>query len=172
MRVRLQVMWVLCGLAAVVPLLGSQSAVHTLNGAPEWPAHFEGKPLRALPLNALEQSFAAGFPGRMARFTDGRREIILRWVSEDTRKLHPASDCFRGAGYTVTPQPAIVDAQGARWGSFTATRGGQRLEVRERIYDTSNQQWTDVSAWYWAAATGQSRGPWWAVTLATAAPEN
>jgi hypothetical protein len=114
----------------------------------------------------VEQRFASDFPGRIARFSDGEREVVIRWVSRETRKLHPASDCFRGSGYAITPEPLAVDADGTRWGSFLASRGAQRLHVRERIYDASGEEWTDVSAWYWAATAGKSRGPWWAITTA------
>jgi hypothetical protein len=120
-----------------------------------------------LPLGAVELRFAQDFPGRIARFTDGEREIVVRWVSQETRRLHPASDCFRGSGYSVEPQPLVIDNDGNRWGSFIASRSGEQLTVRERIYDQEGHAWTDVSAWYWSAATGKSRGPWWALTIAS-----
>jgi hypothetical protein len=134
---------------------------------PGWPAQIAGRSLRMLPLGSIEQRFAEDFPGRIARFGDGEREIVIRWVAQETRRLHPASDCFRGSGYAVKPQPLIVDNDGVRWGSFIATRGSEQLTVRERIYDGAGHQWTDVSAWYWAAATGKSQGPWWALTIAS-----
>jgi hypothetical protein len=170
MRVSVRVLLAVCAIVAVAPLLStrSQSLPVTADSAPAWPTHFEGRPLRALPLGLREQRFAADFPGRIGRFTDGEREIVIRWVSRETRMLHPASDCFRGLGYSITPKPISVDSNDARWGTFVAGRGGQRLEVRERIYDGEGNEWTDVSAWYWAAATGESRGPWWVVTVAQA----
>jgi hypothetical protein len=161
-----------CAIAAMVPLLGAQPSPLPVDDFPGWPTHFAGKPLSALPSGEREQRFAADFPGRIGRFSDGEREIVVRWVSRETRKLHPASDCFRGIGYTVAPRPLTVDAGNARWGTFIATRGEDRLEVRERVYDTHGNQWTDVSAWYWAATTGKSQGPWWAVTIASAVPTN
>jgi hypothetical protein len=171
MRANGKALWIMCAVAAIVPLLSSrsESALGPRVSAPAWPTHFEAKPLRSLPLGLREQRFAADFPGRIARFTDGEREIVIRWVSRETRMLHPASDCFRGLGYSITPQPLSVDTTGARWGGFIASRGDQRLDVRERIYDNSGNEWTDVSAWYWAAATGKSEGPWWAVTVASVA---
>jgi hypothetical protein len=163
---RLSVLLTVSALAALVPLLGARQPPVPIGEFPGWPTHFAGKSLRELPLGPREQRFAADFPGRIARFTDGEREIVIRWVSQETRKLHPASDCFRGIGYAITPQPLTLDADGAHWGSFTAQRGEERLEVRERIHDTHGKQWPDVSAWYWSAATGQSAGPWWAITVA------
>ena len=156
-----------CLLAAIVPLLSARPAPAPTGNFPGWPSQLAGKPLHELPLGPTEQRFAADFPGRIARFSDGEREIVVRWVSQETRKLHPASDCFRGSGYSITPQPLAVDADGARWGTFLAKRREEQLEVRERIYDASGHQWTDVSAWYWAATTGESAGPWWAITQAS-----
>lgn len=167
-RARAQhVLLVACAIAAVVPLFGARPTVAPVGHFPGWPTHFAGKALRPLPLGPVEQRFATDFPGYMARFADGEREIVMRWVSQETRKLHPASDCFRGSGYSISPRPLGVDADGSRWGAFTATRGAQHFQVRERIYDIAGNQWTDVSAWYWAAATGKSRGPWWAITIAS-----
>ncbi len=78
------------------------------------------KPERtALPLSDREQRFVSGFPGRIARFTDGKREIIVRWVTRETRMLHPAADCFRGMGYAIRPLPIYIDERGRHWGSFT-----------------------------------------------------
>ena len=99
-------------------------------------------------------------------FTDGRRKLIIRWTTSATRKLHPASDCFEGIGYSIKPLPLFVDKTGARWESFIATRGSERLRVYERIYTDTGESWTDVSAWYWSASGENSVGPWWAVTIA------
>jgi hypothetical protein len=159
-----------CLLAALVPWLpvkSKQDAGERQGAAfPGWPTSFEGRALTALPLSAREERFARDFPGLIARFTDGEREIIIRWVTEATRKLHPASDCFEGVGYDVYPAPLRVDRDGVRWGGFTAVRQTERLRVYERIYTDAGHSWTDVSAWYWAAAGEDAHGPWWAVTVA------
>lgn len=158
---------VACLLAALAPWLSVQPQPHEASSVlfPGWPTQFEGRALTALPLSERERRFGSDFPGRIARFTDGNREVIVRWVTEATRKLHPASDCFEGIGYRVRPLPLRVDEAGARWGGFTATRGGEKLRVYERIYSETGS-WTDVSAWYWAAAGQKTAGPWWAVTVA------
>jgi hypothetical protein len=158
---------VICLIAAAMPLLGTPLPAPATADFPGWPTHHEGKPLQSLPLTALERRFAENFPGRVGRFSDGEREVVMRWVSSATRKLHPAADCFRGSGYSITPQAIQVDGNGARWGSFIAVRGAVRIAVRERIYDAAGNGWTDVSSWYWAALRGQSLRPWWAVTVAT-----
>lgn len=170
MRANSGVLVFACVIAAFVPLLGARPQPAPAGNFPGWPTHFAGKPLRALALGPIEQRFAEDFPGRIGRFSDGERELVIRWVSQETRKLHPASDCFKGTGYSITPQPLAVDADGKRWGTFVARRRDERVAVRERIHDAAGNQWTDVSAWYWAATTGKSRGPWWAITIASTAP--
>lgn len=89
----------------------------------------------------------------------------MRWVAAPTRKLHAASDCFKGSGYRVKSLP-LETLDGMTWGSFSAERGTQRLHVREVITDGSGNRWTDVSAWYWAAVRGETQAPWWAITIA------
>jgi hypothetical protein len=155
-----------CTVAALSPL-GWQGAKspRAADTFPGWPAMFDNQALSQLPLSPLEQTFQRDFPGNQARFTDGRREIILRWITEGSRKLHPAGDCFKANGYAVKPQPVrLVGSE--RWSSFIATRGAEKLLVSERISDAAGRQWSDVSAWYWAVQLGQTRGPWWAVTVA------
>jgi hypothetical protein len=133
---------------------------------PGWPSTFAGKTLTQLPLNEMEKQFATEFPGRIARFSDGEREIIIRWVTEATRKMHPASDCFQGLGYSVKPLAAYRDQNGSLWARFAATKGDQQLRVYERINSDSGETWTDVSAWYWSALRQRGSGSWWAITVA------
>jgi hypothetical protein len=122
--------------------------------------------LQALPLTALEARFQQDFPGRVGRFTDGRREVVLRWVTRETRKLHASADCFKANGYRITALP--LQRQGEEvWSHFNATRGAVQLQVAERIAGPEGEQWSDVSAWYWAAWMGRTSGPWWAVTVAS-----
>lgn len=175
-----------CLAAAVLPPLGARLlACGAVGRAPaaavaprslpiEWPTHFRGQPLTQLPPTALEARFASRFPGTVARFTDGEQLLILRHVRQPTRRLHPASDCFRAAGYSVTAARAAVDAQGARWRCFDAVRGTERLRVCERISeqldDPDGTAWTDVSAWYWEAQFRRRAAAWWAVTLVAPKP--
>jgi hypothetical protein len=159
---------VACAVAALMPFLSSRSE-SSGNAAtasfPGWPTDFEGKTLTPLPLTTIEERFNAEFPGKIGRFTDGKREFIVRWVTEATRKLHPASDCFQGLGYTVKPRPIYRDEKGSLWSSFAATKGNDQLRVYERIHNNYGETWTDASAWYWAALQ-HGKGSWWAITIA------
>lgn len=156
----------LCAAAALAPLFDTPSPVADTLTTPPWPAEYEGSPIQQVPLSAAEQKVHADFPGKVARFTDGRRELILRWVTTGTRRLHPSSQCFRGLGYVVTEQPPELDRNGARWSCFKATRGATDLRVRERITNAGEEaSWTDVSAWYWSTVLHSSRGPWLATTI-------
>lgn len=159
-----------CAIAALMPFVSARFETPESSAAvvtfPGWPGTFAGKTLTPLPLNETEKRFATGFPGRIGRFSDGEREIIIRWVTEATRKLHPASDCFQGLGYSVKPLAAHRDENGLLWASFAATKGNERLRVYERIHSDSGESWTDVSAWYWSALRHEGSGSWWAMTVA------
>lgn len=133
-----------------------------------FPAEFEGRELLDLGLSPREQYFLQDFPGQIGRFTDGSREIIIRRVTEPTRKLHPANDCFRAVGYSTTPLPLKIDERNRPWACFSASKNDDRLRICERIYDTSGNEWTDVSSWYWA--TFGTTGEWWAITVAEREP--
>jgi hypothetical protein len=153
-------------LAAVVPFL-QWDRVADMKGAdfPGWPDHFEGRSLKLQELSEREQRFAADFPGKIAKFSDGQRTIIMRWVTRETRKLHPAADCFRGAGNRVENLLAGLDSQQSLWGRFNAVKGNESFQVSERISDDQGNGWADVSAWYWTALLRKSTGPWWAITI-------
>jgi hypothetical protein len=154
----------LCAMAALAPLRGPGNTPFS-GSLPDWPQEWEGTAIQQIPLSDRDRKFNENFPGRIAKFTDGRRELIFRWVTTASRQLHSSSDCFRGAGFAVTPQPATRDGRGQRWSCFLATRGGRRLLVRERITDQHGQEWTDVSAWFWSAALQRTQGPWLGVTV-------
>lgn len=126
-----------------------------------------GDAVEPRPLSALEHRFARQFPGRIDRYVEPGGEWIVRAIDRPTRLLHPAADCFRGLGYTVTPPRVRADADGTRWSCFSASRDGRHRQVCERLFDAGSGRWTDVSAWYWAALF-KSAGPWWAVTRVSA----
>jgi len=154
-----------CALAALTPLLPSgEPPAPALGDFPGWPAELDGQPLVERPITAREQPFVERFPGRLARFTDGRREWVLRWVPEPTRRLHSAAQCYRAIGYDVEYLPLERDGAGVLWSVFRATKGEESCRVRERIHDDAGASWTDPSAWYWSVVTERRIGPWWAVT--------
>jgi hypothetical protein len=159
-------------LAALWPLWRTDSfetqprhAVNIEWAEAQWAPH-NSSPIQ-LPLSPVEQRFASKFPGHIARFTDGRYEWIVRVIDQPTRMLHPAADCYRALGYSVTPPHVRAEANGEQWRCFTAARNGKTLKVCERIFDAKDGRWTDTSAWYWSTLAGgasQARAPWWAVT--------
>jgi hypothetical protein len=155
-----------CLAAAVSPLIPVKGESNPADDSlPGWPKTFEGRRLTRLDISPREDGFTKSFPGRIAKFTDGRRTILIRWVTRRTRKLHPAADCFKGIGYTVRPSPLHTDRSGNRWGGAICSRGGETLKIRERINDAFGRGWTDVSSWHWAALLGKTSGPWRAVTI-------
>ncbi len=133
---------------------------------PAWPREFEGKKLTQIPLSSREKYFMGRFPGKMARFSDGRKQIIMRWVLSPTRKLHPAMDCFRGLGYKISNIKIRRDEKGALWRQFDATNKSANLVVTEHIIDRHGVIFTDTSAWYWNSISHKSQGPWLSVMVA------
>jgi exosortase len=160
----------ICLVAAAMPFFAHPSrSASTKYCPPQWPTEIAGHALTAVASLPEENAFAKEFPGAMKRFTDGSNAYFVRAVNHETRQLHPSSDCFRGMGYAITFRPITVDQDGNRWNTFLATKDGQSGQsflVMERLYDRHGQSWTDVSTWYWTAALGQSKGPWWAITMA------
>ncbi len=130
--------------------------------------HFRDRPLTQQPLTALEARFAANFPGAIARYRAGEATLIVREVTQPTRQLHPAADCFRAAGYTLGAARTHVAARHVRWHCFEATLDDRPWPVCERTPDPSGNPGPDVSSWYWSALWSQrtpGAGPWWATTL-------
>ncbi len=133
--------------------------------AVEWPLVVEGERLRPLAMGDIERRFAARFPGAIGRFASEDATWILRRVDRPTRMLHPATDCFRAAGYSIRDEQLSLGSHGLRRCFKAENEGGQFL-VCERIVGADGESFTDTSAWYWAAALGRSRGPWLATTRA------
>jgi exosortase/archaeosortase family protein len=156
-------------IAAAGPVIAKEtqsSQASVSQDVPAWPTQFEGKPLAELPLTDKERAFAQGFPGRIGRFSDGEREIIIRWVKEATRRLHPASDCFKGLGYSISALPLKRASDGTVMGCFIASRDGVRLQVCEQVRNDKGRVWADASSWYWAALWGGVQTPSWSYVVA------
>ena len=153
-----------CIVCAVAPLFLPAAQAGTMD-EPAWPTTFGGKPLTRVELQPYEQRYAAQFPGRMARFSDGSRQIMFQWLPTHSRSVHSASQCLQNVGYLVEHGPIIVDESGVRWSSCEARRGATAIRLRERIEDAHGGHWQDVSSWYWDATLGRSRGPYWVVIV-------
>ncbi len=158
----------LCAVAPLGAAGGSRAA--TAAEQAEWPITWDGRVLRPMALSPVEQRFAARFPGRIARLTDGEQVLVWREVRTPTRMLHPAADCYRGLGYRIDDARLERDRRERLWRCFVAERHGTRLRVCERIVDAEGQAFTDASNWFWAAQLGRSAGPWQAITTARALP--
>ncbi|MFT7489506.1 MAG: hypothetical protein ACI9OU_001910 [Candidatus Promineifilaceae bacterium] len=156
-----------CLTAAVAPLTWVPNTAVPLGDAfPGWPEHFEGAALQPIPMDAVTESFAKHFPGRIASFTCGPKRLVVRWVATPTRKLHSAADCFRGSGFSIESASPGIDANGHAWGRFVARSDvAEDVRVSEQIVDANGSAWSDVSAWYWGAVWKKTKGPWWAFTV-------
>lgn len=156
----------ICLSAFAVPFLIDEKTSAGFNRqSVDFPTRFENKPLKELSLSERERFFLQDFPGEIRRFTDGRREIIIRFVRKATRKLHPASDCFSAIGYQIEPLPLKIDENQNKWSCFAAARNDEKLNVCERIFTEKGENWTDVSSWYWSAISEENKN-YWAVTVA------
>jgi len=123
-------------------------------------------PLQSIPPTTEESAFAKSFPGSLSSHRWGERQVILRHVTQATRKLHPSSDCLRAAGFETSDSVTVRCADGSEWSRFIATRGDSRLIVHERIIsEQDGSAWTDVAAWYWSALWHPLNGPWRAETV-------
>lgn len=132
----------------------------------ELPTQWDGKPLRPLALNQVEQKFAEGFPGIITPMTDGQRFFIFRYITTPTRKLHPATDCYRGIGFSIENEHLETDPQTRLWRCFTASKAEEKFRVCEHISNSQGKMYTDTSSWYWSAMMNPSTGPWTAITVA------
>jgi hypothetical protein len=156
-----------CLMAAVVPLRSRPEGAAAGEPAfPGWPESFEGRPLSATGLNAAERAFGERFPGRMGRFSDGSRLVVLRWVTAPTHNVHSGANCLETIGYKLKPGDWRRDPDGVIWSTWTAEGPDGRLLIRERCHDGRGRSWPDVSTWFWAAVMGRTEGPWWVVTVA------
>jgi hypothetical protein len=149
----------LASAGALAPLLPDPGGP-ARSAAASWPASFEGRKLYPVAATAEDSILARRFPGRVARFSDGRRQIVLRRLDSATRRLHPASDCYRAAGYEIAPAPMRLVAGRGPSACFIARRDGRAFLACEQVRDEEGRSWPDVSSWYWAALLGTSSGPW------------
>ncbi len=141
---------------AVQPMVSGNDPVGQMGSEefPGWPEKWDGKYLEALSLTESEESFAENFPGRIGVFSNGPDKVILRWVTQATRKLHSSADCLRASGYQIEEE---------RSGSFIAWNDEAIYCIEEKISNETGE-WSGVSRWFWSATFGKTKGPWWAAT--------
>src|SRR5689334_15020610 len=123
--------------AAALPLTLKETRSAETAQPPAWPSQLEGRPLMPLALSAREESFLAGFPGAVRRYTDSDREVIVRWVTHASRRLHPAADCYRAMGYDVGDVTVERSQRGVERRCFAARRTGSTQRVCEQITDAA-----------------------------------
>ena len=155
-----------CTLAALEPFFLTIPPTPVLDSEDflSWPSTFEGQRITQVPMSELNQKYADNFPGKIAVFRTGKSRIVFRWVTIATRQLHSSETCYRAGGYKITWLPEYIDSSKVKWSVFEAINENERLRVRERVFDSSGQNWTDLSSWYWAALLNQSKSPWWVVS--------
>jgi exosortase/archaeosortase family protein len=159
-----------CLLAPILLLGPSRAAPEQLPLGGEMPDTFtfDGVtlPLQPMRPTAEENAFAQAFPGSIGVFRRDRDQVILRRVTQATRRLHPSADCLRAAGYLTGDSITVKLGDGSVWSKFHATRNGVRLTVHERIVSETNADtWTDIPAWFWSALDRPLNGPWRAETV-------
>jgi hypothetical protein len=159
----------LAAAAAFAPLLRATGS-STAAALRPWPASFEGRALTPMPPAPEDKLLAASFPGHVARFSDGRRQIVLRQISSPTRRLHPARDCFRALGYDIAPAPMRLASGRGPASCFTARKAGRILRACEQVTDSDGRSSPDISSWYWSALLGSDSGPWLASLTVEAMP--
>ena len=161
-----------CLIAAVTPLTRRPEPVTARSDSAQWPAEFER--MNRSPLTASDQKYSSGFQGPVARFHEENKQYVVRRADSLTRSLHPPEHCYRAQGYQLSPLPMETtpsdNGKARRWSCFLAVKAGEApIKVCQCIWDELGRVWSDVSAWFWAGALGQTKGPWWAVTRAESA---
>lgn len=167
----------LVGVASVPDRVVAQAADTVL-----WPSHWEGRLLVPVAPTPDTERFWRDFPGACREFalqTEVELEeglmpadrLLLRFVRGATRQLHPAEDCFRGAGYKILPLPLRIDGHGRAWSGFVCEKAGRKRTVRQCVLSVpdgdlrqvgtrpSAHTWSDVSSWYWQTAAPGSPFP-------------
>ncbi|MEO0415169.1 MAG: archaeosortase/exosortase family protein [Verrucomicrobiota bacterium] len=136
------------------PMVGSRAVESADVVFPGFPDQWQGCYLEEMTLTESEVAFAKQFPGEIGVFTTGPDKIIMRWVTQPTRKLHSSADCLRAAGFEIETERA---------GVFVVTSEQGVFLVEEKI-SGDDQSWREVSSWFWAATLRRTQGPWIATT--------
>jgi hypothetical protein len=160
---------VLCVAAASAPAWAPRVSPREPSGQfPGWPALLPPG-WSQVALDPTEAAYTERFPGRVARFQNGQQQLVVRYIEQPSRRVHPSSHCLAASGYDLQPAPMGADGP-HQVGAWIATRGAQRMRVEEWVVSADGQQHSDVTAWFWSAILGYSRGPWVAYTRSTPLP--
>jgi len=134
---------------------------------------YQGRSVEEVSLSPREESFAKNFPGQLKIYRVGNDTLIIRRITRASRMLHPSYHCLAAEGFAISDSRIKKDEQGRCFLSYQATRNQECFHVTERIRNlTHEQQWTEVSAWYWHALFNPGSGPWEAETLLTPLPKH
>ncbi len=121
---------------------------------PRVPTHLLGYPLvpHADSASSPIRSFFESHRIRPQVFSLPHGLVLLRQTGHPSRAIHPADDCFRGAGFQVRPLPLWRDPFERTWRRFEVTRASQTLTVYQLVVSTDGEQaYADISQWYWNA---------------------
>lgn len=157
---------VVCAAAALAPLVTGGAARAPVR-FPGWPSHFDGHELTRLPDPPEEAAFYAGLALRHARFSDGRRMLLLRWADTDVGGFHLSDACFRAYGYTLGPFQHGTREDGRPERCFVATRETERLEVCEHIRDATGRSFGSTEEWRREHLLRRAEPPFWGVSVVT-----
>lgn len=158
-----RIFYILVLLSVLQPVANSGSnskQVHN-DSFPGWPETFEGEVLHSVPLSENEKVWFKSFPGKIARFRTDNQNLIIRWVTTPTRKLHPVQDCLKATGYRIQPAPLRYDRHKKLWGCVYAEKDGKVFTACEQLQDAEGNSYSDISTWFWQSILGYSNGPWW-----------
>lgn len=162
--------YLICALIAVSPLINTNK-IKTVSKNLEYSIpesyEYQNTTYARKELNQREIRFSKDFPGSIRRYQSSDSELLIRVINKPSRKLHPSSDCLKGAGFSIAPAPASVDSYGHLLSCVYAVGSELKLKVCEKIVDRDGQAVPDVSTWYWNAILGKSEGPWTALSYAT-----
>lgn len=132
---------------------------------PGWPATLDGVALVEQPMLPREARFYRDLDGKIGKFSNGERQVVMRWIGSRSRKFHMTGRCYKAVGYETRPVGSRTDVHGRTWGGFEATRRKETQHVYECIFDERGGSWPDEAAWRWASTCGKTSGPWWAITV-------
>jgi hypothetical protein len=158
----------LCGLQFALKE-APRAAVSAAQAPTEMLREFEGQALRPTAPDALERRFALMGKAQVQQYASRDATLLVRTVHSVSRSLHPAADCYRAIGYSLS-EIKLRQRKDATWLCFVASKNGSREQICERVESLADgSSFTDTSSWFWAAALGKSKGPWRAITVREAA---